>query len=217
MAVWPKRAQLRRRLSLESITIVGGGLSGMVAALRLLQRGFRVRLLEASSRLGGKAGADRFGDDWDEHGWHLFPLWYLNIWELVDELGIRSSFIDQSRYSYMREGKYPEVSYLDTPFSWRTAFHNIFRSTLSPADSFLYQYTMIDLLSQPVRRRAQLDQVTLNGFARSRFYMTETVVDQIEDTVSRASAIESYEMSAMTVRNVTGYWSSLDSHGGFPS
>jgi len=80
-----------------SVTIVGGGLAGMVSALRLLERDVNVTLIESTPRLGGKAGADQHGSDWDEHGWHLFPLWYLNIWQLVDELGIRGNFFDKTR------------------------------------------------------------------------------------------------------------------------
>lgn len=190
----------------EDVTIIGGGLAGMVAALELVDRGVSVRILESTHRVGGKAGANQFGADWDEHGWHLFPLWYLNIWRLVDRLGIRGSFIDKSKYGYMKEGEYPRYIYLENPFSWKTAYHNLFHGVLPPWDSFLYQYALLDLMAQPVRYRAQLDQVTINGFARSRFYGTETVVAQLEDTVSRASAIESYEMSSMTVRNVMRYW-----------
>ena len=189
-----------------SVAIVGGGLAGMTAALRLLERGVHVTLIEATHRLGGKAGADQHGAGWDEHGWHLFPLWYLNIWHLADELEIRNHFVDRTRYAYMRPGAYPQTVYLENPFSWRTALHNIFNGVLPPPEALLYQYVLLDLMSQPVRVRARLDQVTVNGFARSRFYCTDSVVDQLEDTVSRASAIESYEMSAMTVRNVMRYW-----------
>lgn len=190
----------------ESVAVIGGGLAGMVAALELLERGVAVQIFESSDRMGGKAGANKFGKDFDEHGWHLFPLWYLNIWSLIDRLGIRSSFVDKTKYGYMSAGKYPDYVYLENPFSWRTSFHNLFHGVLPPWNSFLYQYAMLDLMAQPYRKRAELDQITVNGFARSRFYGTEKVVAQLEDTVSRASAIESYEMSAMTVRNVMHYW-----------
>lgn len=190
----------------QTVTIVGGGLAGMVAAIRLRQRGFSVKIFEASHRLGGKAGADPRGGDHDEHGWHLFPLWYLNIWQLAEEFGFRQNFLDKTRYAYMRRGEFPRLRYLENPFSMKTAFHNLFNGITNPIDSFLYQFTGLDLMSQPLGKKAELDQVTVNGFARSRFYCTETVVSQLEDTVSRASAIESFEMSAMTVRNVMRYW-----------
>ena len=51
----------------------------MSAALRLAERGYQVSLLEASDRIGGKAGSNRNGADYDDHGYHVFPLWYLNM------------------------------------------------------------------------------------------------------------------------------------------
>src|ERR671929_1083577 len=80
------------------VTVVGGGPAGMVAALRLAERGCRVRLLEATDRLGGKGGAGLRDGRLEEHGYHIFPAWYLNHWRLVDELGIRQHFVDATRF-----------------------------------------------------------------------------------------------------------------------
>jgi len=76
------------------VAIVGGGLAGMISALRLLQSGCRVSVFEASRRLGGKAGADDNGATYNDHAYHVFPAWYVNLWKLVDELGIRNHFLD---------------------------------------------------------------------------------------------------------------------------
>ena len=196
----------KRTTEQNDVTVVGGGLAGMVAALRLLQRGFSVQILEGSNRLGGKAGADQHGSDWDEHGWHIFPIWYLNIFALADELGFIGRFRDRTKYGYMAAGRYPETKYFENLFSWRFALKNLFSGVLSPPESFLCQYAGIDLMSRAYRYRRQLDQIALNGFVRSRWYSTESVVRQFEENITRASAIESYEMSAMTVRNVLRYW-----------
>ena len=190
----------------HDVTIIGGGLAGMAAALRLLERGFSVQIFESTDRLGGKAGADKFGDDWDEHGWHLFPLWYLNIFEIAKELSFIENFIDKTKYGYMQSDKFPMTKYLENPFSWQLAIRNLFNGIIPPTHSYLYQFAFIDLMSHSYSSRRQLDQIALNGFVRSKWYCTEKVVKQLEDTVSRASAIESYEMSSMTVRNVMRYW-----------
>ena len=45
------------------IIVVGGGIAGLAAAYDLQARGLRVRVLEASSRVGGAISTERF-DDW---------------------------------------------------------------------------------------------------------------------------------------------------------
>ncbi len=61
------------------VAVVGGGLAGLSASVRLLQAGFAVTLYEASDRLGGKAGAVSLGGQLHDHGYHIFPAWYLNV------------------------------------------------------------------------------------------------------------------------------------------
>ena len=76
----------------RSVLVVGGGLAGMSAAIRLASRGFRVRLLERERYLGGKVGAWPIRIDGDnvvvEHGFHGFFLQYYNLYLLFAEAGI---------------------------------------------------------------------------------------------------------------------------------
>jgi len=52
----------------EHFGVIGGGLLGLTLALRLVQRGYRVTLLEAADHLGGLADAWQLGDvTWDRH------------------------------------------------------------------------------------------------------------------------------------------------------
>jgi uncharacterized protein with NAD-binding domain and iron-sulfur cluster len=44
----------------KNAAVIGGGLGGLIAALRLLQNGHRVTLYERSDQLGGRAGMMRF-------------------------------------------------------------------------------------------------------------------------------------------------------------
>src|SRR3954468_8048954 len=89
------------------VTIIGGGLAGMAAALRLAQAGCAITLLESTSRLGGKAGADRIDGRTSEHGYHIFPAWYRNVWDIVDHLKLRDSFIDATDFYQLRPGTFP--------------------------------------------------------------------------------------------------------------
>src|SRR6516164_2977762 len=80
------------------VVVVGGGLAGLVAAWKLLESGCDVTIFEASGRWGGKAGATECDGQFEEHGYHIFPGWYRNIWQIIDELGLRESFRDCSQF-----------------------------------------------------------------------------------------------------------------------
>ena len=77
----------------RAVAVVGAGLAGMSAAIRLAERGYRVRLVERNGYLGGKLGA------WPhvlasgervtaEHGFHGFFLHYYNLYALFHAAGI---------------------------------------------------------------------------------------------------------------------------------
>jgi uncharacterized protein with NAD-binding domain and iron-sulfur cluster len=186
--------------------VVGGGLAGMVAALRLLERGYRVEIYEASERLGGKAGTGLAAQIDDDHGYHIFPAWYLNIWQIVDELGIRDHFVDCEEFWQMRIGEYPRAHSFRNLSSIRYAWHNLRSGVLPVPQAFLFFYAALDLMSQPYSYRAQLDRVTVSGFLRSRMYRTEPISAQFEELMLKGISVPTYQVSAMTMRNAMRYW-----------
>ena len=72
----------------KDIDIVGAGLAGMTAALRLRQLGYAVTLHESSEFLGGQAGSRLSRGRWQDHGYHVVFPWYLNMRAMMAELGI---------------------------------------------------------------------------------------------------------------------------------
>jgi len=188
------------------ITIVGGGLAGMVAALRLAERGCQVDLYEAGARLGGKAGAERHGGGYDEHGYHIFPMWYRNIWQLVEELGIEDNFVDVEKFMQVRAGEFPRYRTLTNLGSIRYIFKNLLSGVMPFTDMVLFFFSTIDLMSQSFSYRAFLDQTSVNGFIRGRFYRTERVALQHQDLLLKGISVPSYDVSAMTMRNVLRFW-----------
>lgn len=189
-----------------NVTVVGGGLAGMIAAWRLLERGCNVSLFEASGRWGGKAGATRHKGEAEEHGYHIFPAWYVNTWKLVDELGIRETFRDCTDFKQLRAGEYPRFHSFKNITSARYAWGNLLSGVLPFPEAFLFFYAALDLMSQPYRYRARLDQVTVTGFLRSRFYRSERIAQQFEELMLKGISVPTYEVSAMTMRNVMQYW-----------
>jgi protoporphyrinogen oxidase len=93
----------------KRIAIVGGGIAGLTASLRLAQAGFDVTLWERAPRFGGQAGAFEVEGGKLEYFYHHLFQSDTQITELIDELGIgdRLAWL-RSNVGYFAEGKiYP--------------------------------------------------------------------------------------------------------------
>jgi len=106
----------------------------MVVALRPLERKCEVSLYEAANRLRSKAGANQNGTDFEDHGYHIFPTWYLNIWPLVDQLGIWGNFADCTDFVQLRAGEFPGFHTLRNLTSAQWALYNIASGVAPPED-----------------------------------------------------------------------------------
>src|SRR5438552_3943312 len=123
------------------VTIVGGGLAGMAAALALAERGAQVDIFDEASRLGGKAGSDKHGEDYDDHGYHVFPMWYLNAWKLIEELRIAGHFVDAPVYRQLdKQHRYQTVTnFADYRYFWS----NLRAGVLPLPEAFLFVFAVL--------------------------------------------------------------------------
>lgn len=72
----------------KKVLIIGGGLAGLTAAKRLVDRGFQVRVLEKRPIFGGKVSAWKDDEgDWIESGTHCFFGAYSVLYDLMKEIG----------------------------------------------------------------------------------------------------------------------------------
>ena len=198
---------MTEKKSPRRVAVVGGGLGGMAAAFELAkQPELEVTIYEAGDRLGGKAGASLVGSNLEDHGYHIFPTWYENTYRVLDELGIRENLRDMELFHQLRPGEYPRFRQLINFTSFRFAWRNLWSGALPFWDLALYYYSVVDLICQPFRRRAFLDQISVNGFVRSRFYRTEAVSKQYQDLLLKFVSVPSYKVSAMTVKNMLDFW-----------
>ena len=203
----------------KNVIIIGGGLAGMTVAKEVLKKGLSVTILESSERLGGKAGSDPDNDGLlEDHGYHVFPGWYLNTRKLLEELGASKNLIDLDRTHFLIKPAASEAESSNTDdrtfltiyqlSGIRSAFKNLLTTMrmIPKLDAILAVYSAIDLLSESWNRRRFLDRTSANGFLRGRAYVTDWVAEYQQQTVLQASSIPSYEVSAMTIKNVIDRW-----------
>ena len=74
--------------SKPNIIVIGAGIAGLFATYRLLKRGLRVKLIEASPHVGGVVGWTQAGDASLERFYHHVFKTDRFILNALDELGI---------------------------------------------------------------------------------------------------------------------------------
>ena len=79
------------------VAVVGGGLAGITAALRLADAGAAVTLLETRPRLGGLAHSFRRGELDVDNGQHVFLRCCTSYLGLLDRLGVADQVVVQER------------------------------------------------------------------------------------------------------------------------
>ena len=193
---------------MQKVTIVGAGIAGMSAALRLLERGFHVTLLEQDDFMGGMMRACEFphttNRDRHEHSYHMLMNWYLNLWDIIDELDLRKNWAPGYAFYFMRKGQTQEPSMLNvgSPFE---LLRNITSGAAPVPDMFLFMYSMIDLLSTPLHKDRFLDKYSVNGFMASRPYATDRAAELQQRVWETVWAIPSYNASAKSYKTFLKY------------
>jgi uncharacterized protein with NAD-binding domain and iron-sulfur cluster len=96
------------------VTVAGGGLAGLTAALRLAQRGYRVKLYEQKAILGGDLGSrhEPDGVDLDVYP-HMYLSWYQNFWRLLEEVtgeDRKERFRPFRTVKQLRRGEFPRFT-----------------------------------------------------------------------------------------------------------
>jgi phytoene dehydrogenase-like protein len=191
------------------VTIAGGGLAGLTAALRLAERGYHVKLYEQKPMLGGNLGSrpGANGVRLDVYP-HMYLGWYHNFWRLLADAGQSDRtklFRPCWRIIQLRRGEYPEFTALNHPYSASHALLNLFSGAGPPADMFLFGYASIDLLAEPLDPTRLLDNVSVNGFLHGRPYMSERAAEAFDNFITNVWAIPSYLASAEDFRAYLAY------------
>jgi zeta-carotene desaturase len=192
---------------MPKVTIVGAGIAGMSAALRLAERGYEVSIFERNSFVGGKFRAVEWKQSkaFHEHSYHMFLNWYHNFFEIADAIGVRDEFLALERVKFLREGDFPKMTELVNFGALSTVPQNLLSGVLSIPDMFLYMYSVIDLLGTPMKQNRYQDLISVNAFASTRPYATEASVGMYDEYLAKTFAIASYLTSAKTFQTFLEY------------
>ena len=190
------------------VTVAGGGLAGLTAALRLAERGYQVKLYEQKPWLGGDlASRPAPGVELDVYP-HMYLSWYHNFWRLLEDAtgDDRSErFREVEGVKQLRRDEFPRFTGLTDTYSPRHLIQNLFSGMGSPADMLVYAYAGIDLLAERLNPTMRLDNVSLTGFLQARPYMTEDAAKAFDSFITTVWAIPSYLTSAEDYQTYLGY------------
>ena len=96
------------------VTVAGGGLAGLTAALRLAERGYRVKLYEQKSVLGGDLASRPAADGVELDVYpHMYLSWYDNFWRLLGDVtgdDRAERFLPFSSVKQLRRGEFPQFT-----------------------------------------------------------------------------------------------------------
>jgi phytoene dehydrogenase-like protein len=196
------------------VTIAGGGLAGLTAALRLAERGCGVTLYEEMAMLGGNVATRSLahGGEIDIYP-HMYQGWYENFWTLLADAGRTSgarfdrekSFVNFDSLRQLRKGEFPNFTKITDPYSPATMLVNFNSGVAPPADMLLLGYASLDLLAEPLNPTMRINNMSLTGFLDTRTYMTKDAIEAYETFTTRVWAIPAYLISATDFRTYLAY------------
>lgn len=187
---------------MREVKIIGAGLAGMSAALRLLERGYDVTLYEQDDFVGGmlRAYENETTGVRSEHSYHMFMNWYHNFWRIAEDLDIMDNFSPREAFKFLYKGRFHDMPELVNPGGPQDMMRNLSSGAASPADLFLFMYSMVDLLATPIERNDFLDQYSVNAFMKSRPYMTDGCAELHQKIWYTVWSIASFQASAKSYR-----------------
>jgi squalene-associated FAD-dependent desaturase len=160
----------------RTVTVVGGGLAGLTAAIRLADVGCRVTLLESRPRLGGLTHSFRRGDLDVDNGQHVFLRCCTSYRALLERLGTAGLTELQPR--------------LDVPVRSGRKSARLRRNSLPAPLHLGRSLASYGVLSPADRLRAVRGAVALRGVDRD---------DRRTDDVSFGAWLAEHDQNAATV------------------
>src|SRR5262249_38420947 len=134
-----------------AVTVIGAGLAGMTAALRLLEVGFDVTVFEAEDHEGGKFDAIRSNGFNHEHAYHFLSDWCVNFWDVAKCIGLNGSdIVARDVIKFLTPGRdrplKQRLSRLGHGASVLRFWDNLHGAPIPVDDMLLYVASLLDLV-----------------------------------------------------------------------
>lgn len=198
----PKRPSPKTTPKGPRVYIAGGGISGLTAALRLAQRGYRVTVYEERPEIGGNLAAYKAQGCYYDVYPHMFGNFYRNFWDLAEgDLGLQrgkgKDFEPHYTFKVLDKGNFPD--YLDL-LNVASPLSNLFSGIVSPAEMLLWLYSTLDGLSYAFSDDDTLDQVSVDGFVYTRPYATPQLAMLHDTIIMTIWSVHAYATSGAAYR-----------------
>jgi len=227
----PKTSDQAGAAASKSVAIIGGGISGITAAVKLFRQGYKVTLFEREAVLGGNLSSNSKNDLYfsqkrsrklpsvecfsDVYP-HIFGDWYKEFWYFLEEdLGISREEIFVPRAPIKMAmipsdtggiKSFSDVNFasLRTPTSLTNLIGNLDSGILSKRDMFMFGYTYLDLAAVPKEYKPSkvLNELDVTGYLCSRPYMNNNIAKFHDDILKVIWSMPSDQTSAQAYRNL---------------
>lgn len=191
----------------HKVTVVGGGIAGLTAALRLVERGFKVDIFEKGPLMGGNLSAVIHGEDYYDVYPHMFAEWFHNFWKLAEDIGLkrRQHFEQRPDCGFLAPGDFPHYRVCTDIGAFRTGLKNLSSGIISLPEMFLANYTILDAIARGDMDKEFLENQSLNDFIVNRPYATRGVTQFFNAVVRNVWSIDSYLSSALAYQRFAKY------------
>src|SRR5262249_55016122 len=164
--------------------------------------GFSVKVIEASSGIGGKFGARPAKAGYHDFAWHIMADWCKNFWALSGRIGLSRTedFVPRPRLTLLRPraraSPWPRAASVPCIGSPEYFWSNVNSGVAHWSDLVLYTYGLYSLLcDQDIAREEFLNRVEVNGYMRSLPHMSDVAALLHNELLLRIWAIPSYLIS----------------------
>ncbi len=188
-------------------TIIGGGIAGLTAALRLVERGFSVTIFEKGPLMGGNLSAVQRNEVYYDVYPHMFAEWFHNFWNLAKDVGLyrEQNFERRSECAFLRQNDFPHYRICADIGAFNTGLKNLSSGVLTLPEMFLANYTILDALARSDMDGDFLENQTVHDFIVNRPYATPSVTQFFDEAIKNIWSIDSYLSSAHAYQRFAKY------------